>query len=53
VFDSQATIVSPDGKGVVLYVWYDNEFGYTKQVIRLGEVRGQSEQKYLLLINLS
>jgi glyceraldehyde 3-phosphate dehydrogenase len=35
VFDSQATIVSPDGKGVVLYVWYDNEFGYTKQVIRL------------------
>jgi glyceraldehyde 3-phosphate dehydrogenase len=37
VFDSQATIVSPDGKGVVLYVWYDNEFGYTKQVIRLAK----------------
>ncbi|MFZ1333211.1 MAG: glyceraldehyde-3-phosphate dehydrogenase [Flavobacteriales bacterium] len=37
VFDSNATIVSPDGKTVVLYTWYDNEFGYTKQVIRLAK----------------
>jgi glyceraldehyde 3-phosphate dehydrogenase len=37
VYDSQATIVSPDGKSVVLYSWYDNEFGYTKQVIRLAK----------------
>lgn len=37
VFDSPATIVSPDKKGAVLYVWYDNEFGYTKQVIRLAK----------------
>jgi glyceraldehyde 3-phosphate dehydrogenase len=37
VFDSPATIVSSDGKNVVLYVWYDNEFGYTKQVIRLAK----------------
>lgn len=37
VFDSQATIVSQDGKNVVLYAWYDNEFGYTKQVIRLAK----------------
>jgi glyceraldehyde 3-phosphate dehydrogenase len=37
VFDSCATIVSKDGKNVVLYVWYDNEFGYTKQVIRLAK----------------
>ncbi len=37
VFDSPATIVSPDGKSIVLYVWYDNEFGYTKQVIRLAK----------------
>jgi glyceraldehyde 3-phosphate dehydrogenase len=37
VFDSPATIVSPDGKSVVLYTWYDNEFGYTKQVIRLAK----------------
>ena len=43
VFDSQATIVSPDKKSAVLYVWYDNEYGYTRQVIRfskqLAEVR--------------
>lgn len=37
VFDSPATIVSQDGNNVVLYVWYDNEFGYTKQVIRLAK----------------
>jgi len=37
VFDSNATIVSPDGKNAVLYVWYDNEFGYTKQVLRLAK----------------
>lgn len=37
VFDSPATIMSNDGKNVVLYVWYDNEFGYTKQVIRLAK----------------
>jgi len=33
VVDSQATIV--DGKRVVLYVWYDNEFGYSCQVVRV------------------
>ncbi|MGB0167422.1 MAG: glyceraldehyde-3-phosphate dehydrogenase [Luteibaculum sp.] len=37
VFDSNATIVSSDKKNIVLYVWYDNEFGYTKQVIRLAK----------------
>lgn len=37
VYDSHATIVSQDGKNVVLYTWYDNEFGYTKQVIRLAK----------------
>lgn len=37
VFDSNATIVSTDGENVVLYAWYDNEFGYTKQVIRLAK----------------
>lgn len=37
VYDSNATIVAPDGKSVVLYTWYDNEFGYTKQVIRLAK----------------
>jgi len=37
VFDSQATIVSPDKKSAVLYVWYDNEYGYTRQVIRFAK----------------
>ncbi len=37
IYDSRATIVSADGKNVVLYVWYDNEFGYAHQVIRLAK----------------
>ena len=37
VFDSQATIISPDKKSVILYVWYDNEYGYTRQVIRFSK----------------
>ena len=37
VFDSRATLIHNDKKSVVLYVWYDNEFGYTKQVIRLAK----------------
>jgi glyceraldehyde 3-phosphate dehydrogenase len=32
VFDAQATIV--DGDNCVLYCWYDNEFGYSCQVVR-------------------
>jgi glyceraldehyde 3-phosphate dehydrogenase len=37
VYDSSATIISKNGKNIVLYTWYDNEFGYTKQVIRLAK----------------
>tara|TARA_B100000401_G_scaffold431885_1_gene368521 strand:- start:617 stop:2077 length:1461 start_codon:yes stop_codon:yes gene_type:complete len=37
VFDSNATIVSEDGLNCVLYSWYDNEYGYTKQVIRVAK----------------
>lgn len=37
IFDSPATIVSKDGKNAVLYVWYDNEYGYTRQVMRLAK----------------
>ena len=33
VVDSQATIVA--GNRVTLYVWYDNEFGYSCQVMRI------------------
>ena len=35
IFDSEATIT--DEETVVLYVWYDNEYGYTHQVIRLAK----------------
>ena len=37
VFDSSATIVDESESNTVLYTWYDNEFGYTKQVIRLAK----------------
>lgn len=37
IFDSNATIVAKNGKSVVLYVWYDNEYGYSHQVIRLAK----------------
>jgi glyceraldehyde 3-phosphate dehydrogenase len=37
VFDSNATIISPDKKSIVLYVWYDKEYGYTRQVIRFSK----------------
>ncbi len=33
IVDSHATIVQ--GKHVILYVWYDNEFGYSCQVMRV------------------
>ena len=37
VYDSHATIVSNDKKDVVLYVWYDNEYGYSRQVMHLSK----------------
>ena len=37
IFDSQATLLHDDKKTVILYVWYDNEYGYTKQVMRLAK----------------
>tara|TARA_R110002074_G_scaffold363346_4_gene536493 strand:- start:3167 stop:4609 length:1443 start_codon:yes stop_codon:yes gene_type:complete len=35
IFDSKATIT--DGDTIVIYVWYDNEYGYSHQVIRLAK----------------
>ncbi|MEP5339499.1 MAG: glyceraldehyde-3-phosphate dehydrogenase [Algibacter sp.] len=37
IYDSKATILRPDNKNVVLYIWYDNEYGYSHQVIRLAK----------------
>jgi glyceraldehyde 3-phosphate dehydrogenase len=41
IYDSPATQVSADGKTVIVYLWYDNEFGYTSQVIRLARHLGK------------
>ena len=35
IFDSKATITDEDT--IVIYVWYDNEYGYSHQVIRLAK----------------
>lgn len=45
VFDSCATIVHEDGKSLVLYVWYDNEYGYSRQVVRLSKYIAQVRRK--------
>lgn len=37
IFDSNATIVNEAGTNAVMYVWYDNEYGYSHQVIRLAK----------------
>lgn len=37
IYDSKATIVRHDGKNIILYIWYDNEYGYSHQVIRLAK----------------
>lgn len=45
VFDSPATIVDESGTNIVLYVWYDNEYGYTRQVIRLSKYIAEVRRK--------
>ena len=37
IYDSKATIVRKDGKNIILFIWYDNEYGYSHQVIRLAK----------------
>ncbi len=45
VVDSLATIVQ--GNRCVLYVWYDNEYGYSYQVVRIvGKVSGMNLQHW-------
>ncbi|KAB2814680.1 glyceraldehyde-3-phosphate dehydrogenase [Phaeocystidibacter luteus] len=45
IYDSKATIVHSDNRSMVLYVWYDNEYGYTRQVIRLSKYIAQVRRK--------
>lgn len=37
IYDSKATIVRKDGKNGIIYIWYDNEYGYSHQVLRLAK----------------
>ncbi len=37
VYDAPSTKISNDGLSVTLYAWYDNEYGYTCQVVRLAK----------------
>jgi len=37
VYDAPSTIMANDGRTVTIYAWYDNEFGYTCQVVRLAK----------------
>ena len=41
VLDAPSTIVSGDGKNVIIYAWYDNEYGYTCQVVRVAKHAAQ------------
>lgn len=36
--DAPSTIVSKDGLTLTLYAWYDNEHGYSSQVVRLAKM---------------
>lgn len=37
VVDAPSTIVSADGMQATVYLWYDNEYGYSCQVVRLAK----------------
>lgn len=45
VVDGLATLVNNEGKNVILYVWYDNEYGYSHQVIRCVEDMAGNSRK--------
>ena len=47
IYDSKATIVRADGKNTILYIWYDNEYGYSHQVVRLAKHMGKVRRKVL------
>ena len=45
IIDAPSTILSPDGKNAVVYAWYDNEYGYTCQVVRLAKYAAKVRRK--------
>lgn len=44
IYDSKATIVRKEGQNIILYIWYDNEYGYSHQVIRLAKYIAQVQR---------
>lgn len=46
IYDSKATIASAENNKIILYVWYDNEYGYAHQVIRLSKYIGKVRRFY-------
>lgn len=46
VVDSPSTKVSKDGKSITVYLWYDNEWGYSVQLVKLAKYISQV-QRYL------
>lgn len=47
IIDAPSTIVSEDGKLATVYAWYDNEYGYSHQVVRLAKHIGGVRRKVL------
>ena len=37
ICDAPSTLLSEDGKSAMVYAWYDNEYGYCCQVVRLAK----------------
>jgi glyceraldehyde 3-phosphate dehydrogenase len=51
IVDSEATIVQ--GSQVVLYVWYDNEFGYSCQVVRVAQKMAGIKYTFIAPVHVS
>ncbi len=47
IVDAPSTLVSEDGKLATIYAWYDNEYGYSHQVVRLAKHMGKVRRKVL------
>lgn len=45
VIDGPSTLLSNDGRTLTLYVWYDNEHGYSCQVVRVAKHVGKVRRK--------
>lgn len=45
IVDGLATQVSSDGHSAILYLWYDNEYGYSQQVMRLAKEMVHVDQR--------